>query len=270
MATDTFCTLWEVTAKSGMAVRVTNFESDLVFDGETYTAVPLEPTDMQRASGLSPDNADITIPLVEPFTSTKLLGGFWRGARVVIRTVDYMDLGAAAAETRIGYIGEVPHNEHVLTPQYRSLAQVLNQPVGDLYSDTCRVKRFGDELCKADLTPYTYAFSVSAVTSDQQFTITGTFADDLLHMGWVEWATGNNAGLEEEILDNTGGAVTLFRPMVGTVQVGDTGNVVEGCNRTATRCKQIVNLDNPSGTNIENMRAEPFTPGRSVTFTYPS
>lgn len=266
--TDTLCTLWEVIAKSGVAVRVCNFEADLEFEGETYAAVPLEPTEVQRATGLAADNADVTIPLVEPFTSTKLLGGYWRGARVRMMTVDYTDL-SAAEETRIGYIGETPHNEHVLTPEFRSLAEVLNQTVGDLYSDTCRVKRFGDALCRAPLEDYTHAFTVTAVTDNQQFEISGTYADDILHMGWVEWTSGNNEGLEEEILDNTDGAVILFRPMVGTVQVGDTGNVVEGCNRTRTRCKQIVNLDNPSGTNIENARMEPFTPGRAKTFTYP-
>jgi hypothetical protein len=177
-----FVMLWKVVARDGTTVRVCNWDSDLVFDAETYTAMPLEPTEIQTSSGLQPDDAEMTIPLVDPFTSVNILGGKWRGARVTILVVEAY------------HLDEGPIRKHT---------------------------------------------------------------------------SGENDGLEEEITSNTSGELSLFMPMFGTVEVGDTVSAVEGCDRSKERCAAIVNADNPSGTNIENMRAEPFLPGRTRVFQYP-
>ncbi len=270
MGTEHLITLWKVTAVSGEQIRICNYESDLIFEAENYTAIPLDETEIKITSGLSPDKGTLTVPLTAPFTSVKLLGGYWRGAKVIIQVIDFTDLSAPAVVKHVGQIGEADTNDFVVTPQFRSQTQLLNQPIGDEYSETCRVKRFGDFQCKADLTPYTHTATVTAVTDRQQFTISGAYTDNILHKGWIAFDSGENEGLEEEIVSNDGGALILFLPMVGVVSVGDTVTVVEGCDRTRQRCMQIVNLDNPSGTNIENMRAEPWLPGRTKTFTYPS
>jgi len=267
---DHLITLWKITARSGLVVRVCNYESDLTFEGEVYTAVSLDPTEVQQASGLSPDNAEITIPLAAPFTSTNLLGGFWRGAKVVMQVVDFTALDDPAVSKHVGYLGEIGVNDFAATPEYRSQSQLLNQVIGDQYSETCRVKRFGDSLCKAPLEPYTHAATVTAVTDEQRFTVSGTYTNNILHKGWIVFDSGENEGLEEEIWANDDGDLTLFKPMIGAVEVGDAVTIVEGCDRSKERCMQIVNLANPSGTNIENMRAEPYLPGRTKVFTFPS
>lgn len=264
-----FVMLWKVVARDGTTVRVCNWDSDIVFDAETYTAMPLEPTEIQTSSGLQPDDAEMTIPLITPFSSVNILGGKWRGARVTILVVEAYHLSEGPIRKHTGYLGQPVVSPPLVTLQFRSLSQVLNQLIGDQYSENCRVKRFGDSECKADLAPYTHTATVTAVTDDQQFTVSGSYTTNIFYKGWVEFTSGANDGLEEEITSNTGGALTLFMPMAGAVEIGDTVTLVEGCDRTKERCSTIVNADNPSGFNIENMRAEPFLPGRTRTFQYP-
>lgn len=261
MPTTNFITLWKVTSKSGSEVRVCNYESDLTYAAQVYTAIPLEPTQVQMAAGLSPDNAEITIPLVAPFTTTKLLGGFWRGARVVMTVLEYDNLAGTPARRHIGHIGEVTHNNLVLTPQYRSLSQMLNQPVGDTYQKTCR-HQLGDEGCTKDLTAFTFTAEVTAVEDNQQFTVDEVQADDYFHKGKIIFTSGDNNGLEEEIISNDGGELILFVPMVGTVAIGNAVTLIAGDDKTLATCRdKFANAINHGGAH--------YLPGRSTTFTYP-
>jgi uncharacterized phage protein (TIGR02218 family) len=177
-----------------------------------------------------------------------------------------------AGEVRIhrGFLGEPTVAPPVATLQFTGLSQKLNQPIGDLYCPTCRVRRFGDSQCKAPLTPYTHVGTVIGVMDSQRFTTSVVVADNLLYKGWISFQTGDNVGLEEEISTNTGGSIVLFAPMFGTVNVGDEITIVEGCDRSPARCQQIVNIDNPSGFNMENFRGEDKLPGRTKVFNYPS
>jgi uncharacterized phage protein (TIGR02218 family) len=261
MATSKFITLWKITAKSGAETRACNYEADVTYASQVYTALPLEPTQVQMASGLSPDNAEITIPLVAPFTTTKLLGGFWRGARVVMTSIEYDNLAGTPARRHIGHIGEVTHNNLVLTPQYRSLAQMLNQPVGDTYQKNCR-HQLGDEGCKKDLTAFTFTATVTAVTDNQQFTVDEIQADDYFSKGKIIFTSGENDGLEEEIISNDGGDLILFVPMVGTVEVGDEVTLIAGDTKTLEVCRDKFS-------NAVNFGGFPYLPGRARTFSYP-
>lgn len=259
--TDTFCTLWKITPRAGVAIRVCNFEADLTYQAEVYTALPLEPTEVLMASGLSPDNAEITVPLIEPFTVTKLLGGYWRGARVEVKVIDWSNLAASPESEHAGYLGEVTLDNLRLTPQYRSLAQAMNQAVGDLYSETCRYL-LGDAGCKKDLTAFTFTGTVTAVTDNQQFTVSVVQADGYFHKGKITFTSGDNNGLSEEIINNDDGALILFRPMVGTVAIGNAVTLIAGDDKTLATCRDKF-------ANAINFGGEPHLSGRNRLFHYP-
>lgn len=261
MSTSTLCTLWKVTSKSGAAIRITNFEADLIYAGEVYTAVPLENTEIQLAAGLSPDDAEITIPLVEPFSATKLLGGFWRGARVEIKVINWANLAAAPESQHTGYLGEVAMNNLVLMPQYRSLSQLMNTPVGDTYTETCR-HTLGDAGCKKNLAAFTFTGTVTSVIDKQRFSTSVVQADNYFHKGKITFNSGANSGLSEETWANTGAALTLFKPMVEVVSIGDAIVLVAGDDKTLATCRDKF-------ANSVNFGGFPWTPGRTRTFTYP-
>ncbi len=264
MATDHLIQLWKIT-KGSTTVRKCNYESDIAFEAEVYEAVSMEPTEVQIASGLTPNDAEITIPLDAPFTVAGLLGGLWRGARVIMQVVDYLNLEAPAVEKHIGYIGEVGMNNLVITPQFRSQTQLLNQTIGRTYGALCPYI-LGDEDCKKDLTAFTFTGMVTAIDAGypkQLFTVSVVQADGYFYKGRVMFTSGDNVGLTEEIRANTAGALTLFKEMAGSVQVGDSVTLIAGDDKTLQTCIDKFN-------NAINHGGFGRLPGRERVFKYPA
>jgi hypothetical protein len=80
--------------------------------------------------------------------------------------------------------------------------------------------------------------------------------------GHLEWLTGDNVGIIQEITDDDGGGnLTFFQAAPFTIQVGDTFRVTALCRKTRSACKSFGNL--------YNMRAEPDVPGNDQIFDYP-
>lgn len=110
--------------------------------------------------------------------------------------------------------------------------------------------------------------TVATVTSNQVFTITVTepraSVDDWFKFGAVEWLTGNNAGLAQEVKAWTAATntVKLFLGMEFAVQAGDTLTVYAGCDKKKATCGSKFS-------NINNFRGEPYVPGQDEFFRFP-
>lgn len=274
----TLCTLWRIAQRlpdgsAGDVIRVCNYDEDIEYpvgSGEIYTALPLQATDVQRKAGLAPNNAEMPAPLVDPFTTAKLMRGKWREARVEKMSVNFVDLSMGIAERDIGYLGGVTIKNKMAIPELKSLAQLLSQPIGDRTSERCRHKRLGGPGCNQPMADYTHAGTVMAVTDRQHFTVSvGDHASPYFVRGVIRFTNGANEGLEEEIVAHMDGVLTLFLPMMDTVQVGDSIEIEKGCDRRWQTCVTFINPANPSGTNIENINCEPFLPGKDRIYTYP-
>ncbi|MBF4041879.1 DUF2163 domain-containing protein [Burkholderia pseudomallei] len=100
-----------------------------------------------------------------------------------------------------------------------------------------------------------YAFSGSdagwEVFIDYDYTI-GYFA-----YGKVTWLTGQNAGFSMEVKTFSPGVVTLAMAMPYPIAVGDTYQIVPGCDRTIGTCFARYN-------NIVHFRGEPYIPGPDI------
>lgn len=274
----TLATLWRVAQRlpdgtAGEVIRVCNYDEDIEYpagSGEIYTALPLNPTEVQRKEGLAPNNTQTPTPLVDPFTTASLLRGKWREARVERMVVNFADLSMGIAERDVGFIGPVSIKNGVAVPELRSLAQLLSQPIGEKTSERCRWKRLGGAGCSQPLADYTHAGTVTAIEDRERFTVSGgSLASPYFVRGTIKFLSGANEELEEEIISHVGGALTLFLPMIEEVQIGDEIEIVKGCDRRWQTCVTFVNPDNPSGTNIENFNGEPFLPGKDKVYTYP-
>src|SRR5438128_3304070 len=88
--TGIYATLVKVTSVHGDSVAYALGTRDVTFDGDTYIAAPFEPSQVQRESGVSVDNATISHILSEYFTKLDIKGGKWDGARVFLFAVDLM------------------------------------------------------------------------------------------------------------------------------------------------------------------------------------
>jgi uncharacterized phage protein (TIGR02218 family) len=104
--------------------------------------------------------------------------------------------------------------------------------------------------------------SVTTVISPRVWTDTArTETNNFYRYGLVLWLTGANAGTEWEVRANTGTQIDLFIAIRGGIQVGDTYEITQGCNRKIATCKDTFK-------NIYNFRGEPHKPSVNALFQY--
>lgn len=68
--------------------------------------------------------------------------------------------------------------------------------------------------------------------------------------GYLRWLTGANSGLRMEIRSHAhsnGASFALLEAMPGPIAVGDTYELIKGCDKTRTTCKQFDNIHNFRG-----------------------
>ncbi|PFH29150.1 DUF2163 domain-containing protein [Burkholderia sp. JKS000303] len=75
--------------------------------------------------------------------------------------------------------------------------------------------------------------------------------------GAVKWLTGANAGYSMEVKQFSPGLVVLALPMIHPIAVGDTYQIVAGCDKQFGTCKNRWN-------NVLNFRGEPYMPGNDT------
>src|SRR5437016_573085 len=90
----TLCTLWKmISLMDGSVLAAANHVRDIVYQNVRYRAIPINPTQLQRRAGLSPDNAElIGILRRGGITEFDVSAGRWKGAAVEMNTVNYIDL----------------------------------------------------------------------------------------------------------------------------------------------------------------------------------
>ena len=342
----TISTCWKVTfadnsPRAGDVIGFTDHDVDITFEGVDYIAMTgYTRSDIASADDLSVDNLELVGTLRSPaITEADLNAGVWDYAQVEVFAVNYEDLTQGALILRVGWLGEVSVGRNNFTAEIRGLTQAYSRVIGELTGPGCR-NNLGDARCQVDLAPFTFAFTVTGIGSDNQtvyasaltqpgpsggvslvsvtqanpgvavvspglilptgapITISGaggmtqintnttynnpnpshdTFQLSIDTSGFpaytgggtvtalggtagyfdggvVEWLTGNNANARMEVKSYTTGQFILVLPMPYAIQIGDTGEIVAGCNKSVTTCHDEFD-------NVINFRGEPYLPG---------
>ena len=250
-------TCWKITRRDSQIFGFTEHDKDIVVDGVTYIASSgFTPSAVQSSASLAVDNLDIEGMLDSEFiTEQDLMAGLYDFAEVEVFLVNYEDISQGKLKLKTGWLGEVRLQKNKFVAEVRSLTQKLNARVCSSYSPTCRVK-FGGPECKKVLASFTFAASVSGVSSRQVFAPTGlSQANGYFNYGVVEFTSGNNAGLSMEVKDyKLGGNITLALPMPYEIEAGDDFEIITGCDKHINTCINKFN-------NAVNFRGEPHVPG---------
>lgn len=232
-------------ASKPLVLDITPWDSlPWVLTGETAfefdSTQGLDMLTLESTAGFEVDNSEIrTLNDGSLFTREDILAGRWRNARfriflyrwdVAVPTI------ADDVETlKVGTLGEGKPGHTTVTMELRCLKQALQQAVGIVSQPTCRVQRFGSQgpgQCNKDPAPFTFTFTVTAVASNRVFTASAAVqAADYFGAGLLTWLTGDNHDLTMQVSTFEAGVFTLIAPMIFTVQVGDTFEVVAGCRR---------------------------------------
>lgn len=250
-------------AADGTTVRVVSHTRPLTIDGETYQPIPISPAQIEYRAGLGADQTEIQGILANGlFTEQDFLAGKWDAARVEMLVLNYLDLSMGYAQRLTGYFGEIEISNGVFKAEIRSLSEPLNYDGVDATSPHCRVKILGDAECGVNLASFTHTGTVSTATSRRVFTVSVSKADDYFSAGLCKFTGGNNLGTVAEIRRNVGTQIELMLPVSRPINPGDPVELIAGCDRTRSTCRNKFN-------NVIRLRGFPDSPNARKAYKIP-
>ncbi|MBX6329978.1 MAG: DUF2163 domain-containing protein [Pseudolabrys sp.] len=267
----TLCRCWRLARKDGTVMGFTDHDRDLVFDGITYRAATgFAASAIEDQLGLAVSNLDVDGALSSAaITETDIHAGRYDDAEVTVFLVNWADPDERVVLRR-GFLGQVERGEVAFKAELRGLASRLDQVVGRVFQRTCPWE-LGDARCGVDLDAPEHhgAGTVAQVFDAFDFTATGLdgFATGVFSRGKLAWTSGANAGLAVEVRAHAaaGGIarISLFLPVPGPIEVGDTFTITAGCDKSFDTCR------NRFG-NVLNFGGFPHIPGNDFALSYPT
>lgn len=262
---NTMASCWKITRTDGSIFRFTDADISVqLSDGEYIPMDSGKPSSIEETIDINSSNLTIQqLISSEQITVDDLNSGLFDEAKVEIYWVNYQNPSQGAITLFIGYFGEVKINDDIeFEVELKSLSTKLEQTVGRQYTQQCDAA-LGDSRCGVITSSYTYNGTVTSITDNQIFTDSSISAiNDYYKYGKLTWTSGNNNGASIEVKNQIGGEITLLLAMPFTIQVGDTFDVVAGCDKYFDTCKDKFN-------NVINFRGFPHIPGNDSISQYP-
>lgn len=277
----TIAMLWRIVRLDGVEFHFTTHDEDILFPlgspQDTYLSRGgFSKSAIGNQAGMNVDDLEVTAFFSdESITVEELRAGKFDGASVYVSAVNYLNIAAGAVALRRGWIGEcIATPEGLFKTELRGLTQKLQAPYGQVYSPECRAD-LGDSRCTVNLAALTVSVTITNVIDRRIFTVSGagTQPADYWPGGVFTFTSGPNSGRAMEIVQFGAGSpdtgspaiapqVTLYLPVGYVPEVGDTGTMSPGCNKTTAMCKDRFN-------NLLNFRGEPYLPGIDAMLLYP-
>ena len=260
----TFTTLIRVTAKpskGGEVIAYTLHTRDITYDSTLFKVMPFEPSKMQQNAGTQADNATVDHVLGDLYSKLKIRGGKWAGATIEMGVVDPLHLSAGPARWVVGRIGDVTTAGPGAQTAFRGLMHLLNQEIGDRTSRRCRYK-LGSSECGVNLASFTFAGTIVTVHNNQKLTVTVSKPDGYFKNGRIVFSSGENDGLEMDLINNDGQDIQLYVPMPGAVSIGDAVNLIAGDDKSLSVCHSKFG-------NAINFGGEDAIPTREAVYRFP-
>ena len=253
----TLAMLWRVTRLDGAVYGFTDHDSDITYQGVTYSAMTGVSSGAIRGSAdLAVDNLDVDGILDSAaITDADLLAGLWDYASCIVMRVNYADLSMGHEVLKSGTFGNVKTGRVHFSTELRGLSQPLQQTIGRFYKPGCDAN-LGDARCGVSLPSYTVSGAVTTVTTQSAFSDSSRAeAAGHFSLGLLTFTSGFNAGRKMEVKSfSAGGAFVLQQAMPNAITVGDTYSVHAGCDKRLETCRDKFS-------NVANFRGFPHFPG---------
>lgn len=205
--------------------------------GETYSAREgVNPAAIESMADGAVQNTEVSGFLSEDFaTEEEIVGGVWDNAFISLFEVNYRDLSMGHMSLQTGWLGQISTGRTMFTAELRSLAQALQQQLGDLYQPMCRA-RLGDSMCKVDVEALRVTSTLTAVATRRTFTDSARAeASDWFGAGLFRVLSGPYTGTEMEVHAFAAGVFTLALPLPFDPTVGMAYSVIPGCRKRHER-----------------------------------
>lgn len=259
-----------IVATDGTTFRFVSYAHDLVMsNGAVYqTDSGYEPTDM--VVGTTPANAPIFdlsgILSTAGITLDAINSNKLDNARVYYFVTSWANPVEDEEKLLLAFLGKSNLQDDRYTIEMMSIADALNQSVGRSYGPTCPWTLF-DETLDGDVLPYersrctgpraaqdgpllaTYKVTgtITSVTSNKVFADSSRAeAAGYFDYGAIKFTSGDNAGLPSAVVKKhtAGGSLELYLATHYAVQVGDTYELIPGCNKKKTGQDCVVKYSN--------------------------
>lgn len=274
--------LLKIILKNGDIYGLAALDRNVVYDdGDdevNYRATNgFDPSTLSADIGYSVDNAEsyaLTAVDSSGITPEQVAAGELDDAQWKCYLVNYEDLSMGHVLLDAGDVGEVrTRYGKSWTAELLSYVMRLRQPIGHVYSRTCRAE-FGSPAdsqtgCGIDMAPLWVSGEVLSVGAETNRTFTGDVVVDSSFPiapvpGRVEWLTGANVGRLYAIESFDAGEVTLSETTPYAIEASDTFRIRPDCRkRYAEDC--IAVWDNGI-----NFKGEPLIPvGDGVSIQVP-
>lgn len=248
--------LWTITRDDGVSVRLTDADVDVTLGTDTFACKPgFDASSLLSALEDFGQEATISLPISQTaFTVIDIRLGRWRGARNTLQIVDYLNPTAGVLTLFSGLINSTAYDDTgALEVQVQSILDRDRVFDVESYSQSCRAD-LGDARCQVDIAALSEPFTVATVVNSVQFTtVQLDQPDNFWVFGVLQFNSGDNAGISYEVATNRAfdRSVLLFQPTSFDLEIGDTGVIFPGCDKTTNTCFVRYN-------NIANFRGEPF------------
>jgi uncharacterized phage protein (TIGR02218 family) len=254
---------WRLERRDGVTLGFTSHDRDVVFDGLKYSASPgMAPSTIVQSEGLEGGGLDVSGALsAAAITEDDLRSGRWDRAALEIFLFDWADTSVPRTLLAAGELGEVSFSSEGFQAEFLGPGVKLDRPAVPKTSPSCRADFCGKE-CGLNRRRFQYFGSVLSVNGDN-IAVEGLPAQSngLFAYGSVRWLTGENTGLQVDIVSNSTNQIRLAIEPPNVAVEGEMLLITQGCNKTMETCSSRFG-------NALNFRGEPFLPGNDLLTRY--
>mgnify|MGYP000723990133 CR=1 FL=1 len=222
----------EIISPVGPALRFCDASKSTTIEGEIYSALPsMAVANIVLSLGLEVNNTRVSVGDLGIVKREDVIDGVWDGSRFRLFQFNWARPADGLIPWVRGFIGEIKPGLAIFEMETRDLRQALHQDVTRTHQFACP-NELGDARCRKDLTGFTSTdIEVTAVTSNRLFTTTLSEVAGWATEGRILFTTGASAnGIWRKVtLHAAAGVLTLDRPAILGVAVGDRFTVVAGC-----------------------------------------
>jgi uncharacterized phage protein (TIGR02218 family) len=265
----TLCFCWKLIRADDIVLGFTDHDAKISFNGTDFEALAgFEASAAEALLGLNVDTQDVAgVFSSNLLDEDDLAAGRYDNARVETWLVNWEKVEEREF-LRVGFLGEISHEDGRFIAEFRSLTNQLDQTKGRRFMPLCDAV-LGDANCGVVLqVPGFLANGAVDTVQNRLLVKTGDldgFADNWFARGRINWTSGANTGLAVEVTSslNEDGVTTiqLWKPMPFTSEIGDTFTITTGCDKCFETCKSKF-------TNHLNFRGFPHMPGNDFTLSY--
>jgi len=249
-------------AGAGVSLRLTDYDTDLHWNGNAYTSIPMEGGRIRITTGVSVDKMSLTLSppstvLVNGRTLVQAaVLGELDGAQITRRRIFMPTPGDTSITPLVRFVGrvaEVRINRMRVSLESNADFELLNmQMPRDIYQAKC-IHTLFDSGCALVKATFAITSTVTSGTTQSAINCGLGQATGYFDLGTVEFTSGALSGTKRSVKSYTTGQFVLIRPLPSIPANGDGFTAHPGCDKLKATCTTKFS-------NLANFRGYPYIP----------